>query len=367
MIFLFWSSCFLIGYAYFGYPIILFIAGAIFGKPVKKQEIYPTISMIIAGYNEEKNIEKKIINCLALDYPAEKLEILIGSDGSNDKTNEIARKYASPAIKLFELPSRQGKPGVLNYLVPKAGGDVLVFADCRQMFDKNALKELSANFADENVGCVSGELILQADENSTVGGGIGFYWNYEKLLRECESKTGSMIGATGAIYALRKNLFTVVPPDMLLDDVYIPMKVVEKGYRAVFDRAAIAYDFISKDAAQESKRKIRTLAGNWQLLPCLGKASISWKFISHKITRVVAPYFLICLLFSNIFLLNSLFYRVVLCLQVAFYLAALAGYVIKGRNIKLLNIPYTFCVMNINAIQGLYVFLARKQSATWAK
>lgn len=366
-------SILMILYAYLGYPVIIWIISKIYSKPVKKETIYPFVSIVISVYNEEKNIERKIKNCIEMDYPKDKLEILIGSDGSNDKTNEIVENIISDVVKFYNFKTRQGKISVLNYLIPKAKGDIILFADSRQIFEKNVLKEIVNNFADQKVGCVSGELILKGSENSNIGEGIGLYWNYEKFLRKTESIIDSMLGATGAIYAIRKNLFISPPSDMLLDDVYIPLKIVEQGYRAVFESNAKAYDEVSKTSEAESKRKIRTLAGNWQIFVKLKNmfnpftCRVAVQLFSHKLLRVLVPYFLIIAFGANIFLMNSIFYQIFFILQSIFYLFAILGFMFVKYKIKIFNIAYTFCMLNIDAIRGLYVFLSNKQKVTWVK
>ncbi|MEW6169956.1 MAG: glycosyltransferase family 2 protein [Candidatus Omnitrophota bacterium] len=325
--------------------------------------------MLIAAYNEEKYIEEKIESILALDYPTEKIEILIGSDGSVDKTDEIVSKFVNNRLSLFRQQIREGKPLVLNSLVSHAKNEILVFSDARQRLDKNCLKHLVVNFSDKTIGSVSAQLIFQDDGGNK---GIGLYWNYEKFIRNSESKLASMLGATGALYAIRKELFTLLPENLILDDVYIPLKVVEKNYRAIFEPRAIIYDHIAESPKGEFLRKVRTLAGNFQIFGLLKglfnpfKSSVAFQLFSHKFLRLTVPYLLVCLFISNIFILNNAFLKTFFYLQVIFYSLAFFGIFIK-RTSKLIDIANMFCVMNWAAVVGLYGFLTHKQEVAWEK
>ncbi len=369
----FWILLGLVFYTYLGYPLLLFFLAKIYIKKVEKKEFLPLVSLIIAVYNEEKIIEDKINNCLELDYPRDKLEIIIGSDGSTDNTNESIEKYSHKGIKFFKWENRRGKVNVLNDLILQTKGEIIVFADSRQIFEKNALIELVNNFADEKIGCVSGELELLEKRNSSIGKGLELYWEYEKMVRKQESKIGSMIGATGAIYAIRKELYVNPPADTLLDDVFIPMKIVEQGYRAIFEPLAKAYDNVSQTFKEENTRKVRTLAGNWQIFFRLKnlfnpfKSKIAVQLFSHKVLRTLMPFFLIMVFVVNLFLSNVVFYRNFLILQMIFYLCALIGFLFSKYKIKFFSIPYTFCMLNIAAVKGLYLFVNKRHKVTWGK
>ena len=316
---LFWVSILTVLYVYAGYPLLVYLISLFLERPVRRKYIYPSISVIVSAYNEEKSIEKKITTLLDADYPKEKLEILIGSDGSTDGTEEIVKRYVEIAslprfggvarnddgqeasccaIKLFRQVRRRGKPNMLNILASAAKGEILVFTDARQRLDRNSLKELVRNFSDEKVGSVSAELLFEDDDNKT-SNGIGLYWAYEKFIRKCESKIDSMLGATGAMYAIRRELFQEMPEDLILDDVYIPLKAIEKGYRAIFESEAKIYDTVVKDAKEEFSRKARTLAGNFQAFGYLKglfnpfRSPVAFQFFSHKFLRLVVPFLLI--------------------------------------------------------------------------
>lgn len=370
---LFWFSVVVILYAYIGYPFIIYVLSLFYRKSLRGKYIYPRISVIISAYNEEKIIEEKIISLLQIDYPEERLEILIGSDGSTDSTDEIVSRFTNSRIMLFRQEQRQGKPSMLNLLVAQAKGEILVFTDARQRLDRNALKELVKHFSDENVGSVSSALFYEDGEGAAkTQVGIGLYWEYEKFIRKCESRMGSMLGATGALYAIRRELFPVLPKGLLLDDIYIPMKIVERGFRAIFDKKAKVYDKVFKDPKDEFLRRTRTLAGNYQLFfhlkelfnPLKGK--ISWQFFSHKFLRLIVPFLLITLFVSNAFLFAERFYGALFILQCLFYLSAISGSLLK-KKARVFDVPYMFCMLNAAAVIGLFRLLTRKQSILWEK
>ncbi len=370
---LFLVSMSIIIYTYIGYLAGLYILNFLHQKPVKKKDFQPHVTIIISVYNEGGVIEEKIFNCLNLDYPGDKIEILIGSDGSTDETNNILKKHVSQKVRTFIYDERRGKPSILNKLVPLAKGEIIFFTDARQSLQKDALKEIVNNFSDPSVGSVSGQLILMKINSSHIGGGLATYWDYEKLLRKYESGLGSMIGATGAIYAIRKELFVKLPADILLDDVFIPLKIVEKGFRAIFEPKALAYDKVSGTHQLEFERKVRTIYGNWQIFSLFKnmfnpfRSKIAIQLFSHKFLRLLVPYFLILLFFSNIFLLDDGRYKFIFALQVSFYSFALLGKLFVNLRPPILKIPYTFCLLYLAAIKGFYSFAFQKQTITWKR
>lgn len=339
--FVFWLSFFVIIYTYIGYPLLLSAWRSLRKKRVQKGEILPSVSVIVAVFNEERVIERKLKNLLDLNYPASHLEIIVSSDGSTDQTEAKVSRWQErhpngPALLLLTAPNHIGKAAALNRAVSHARGEILLFTDARQLLDRNAVLELVSNFADDRVGAVSGELILMDRPGGQEAAGIGLYWRYEKWLRKMESDIDSMLGATGAIYAVRKALYDPISSETILDDVLIPMQAVFKGYRTVFEPNALAYDFVAKRTENEFARKVRTLAGNYQLLWSID-ALWSWKrnrvffqFFSHKVARLVVPFMLMLLLFSNLFLMQGV-YLVFLWLQLAWYGLALLGGVSNGK------------------------------------
>lgn len=371
---IFWVSFIFLFYIYIGYPLTLFVLNNFISKPVQKENLSNTVSIVISVYNEEKNIENKITNLLNQNCSNLK-EILIGSDGSTDSTNSILTELnnKNPQIRPFIFTERAGKPTVLAKLVSEAFGEIIVFTDARQILKENALNEIISNFADKSIGCVSGELMFYKDDFKLAGEGIGLYWQYEKAIRRLESNIYSMIGATGAFYSIRKELFSPPKANTILDDVYIPLKIVLSGHRALFDSKAIAYDKISPKSSDEFKKKTRTLAGNYQLFfenteflnPL--KNPIFIQCLSHKLLRAFAFVFLISLLITNVFLCNNNFYTGFFILQIIFYFSAYIGYLCEKKNLKipLISFSYMFCVLNIASLIGFVKYLNGTQKVTW--
>jgi cellulose synthase/poly-beta-1,6-N-acetylglucosamine synthase-like glycosyltransferase len=368
---LFWISALLIAYTYLGYPIWLYIQKKISVKSVCKDNYEPTVTIVIAARNEEHNIRDRIENLLQQNYPADKLQIIVVSDGSTDHTVKTVQGIPDNRVQVIPLSVNQGKAVALNTGVAAAQGDIILFTDARQQFQPQVIKELVANFADATIGCVSGELLFLKDVSSSIQAEIGAYWKYEKWIRKAESATGSVVGATGAIYAIRRSLYQPLPQGTILDDVLTPMRVVMQGYRTVFDGSAVAFDVVSKDVAQEWKRKVRTLAGNWQLISLqpsllLPFSNPCWlRFVSHKLLRLIVPGGLVVLLFSSL-LLSGMVYRTALSLQLLCYGAAAAGYSLPAaRNFRLINLSYFFLVMNVAAMAGFWRWVTGQTASAW--
>jgi len=379
MTWIFWSLIFLIIYCYFGYPALLWGVSKIASKQVSKAYISPTVSVVLSVWNEQDVIQKKIENLLNQDYPKEKLEILIGSDGSTDRTNDILQKYKGDRLHIIQNAERRGKMAMLNELVEQANHEMIVFTDARQVLAPNAIKELVANFSDPAVGCASGELVFSEDDGATARG-INLYWNYEKFIRRCESKIHSMLGATGAICAIRRALFVPIPTQVVLDDMFVPFKITQKGYRAVFDESAKAYDAVADSPREEHRRKVRTLFGNYQIFLIFRSlfnplnSPVAIQLFSHKFLRVIIPFFMIAIFFLNLNLLDDPFYRNIFILQVIFYGMAITGGLARYKKygiLKLISrvcyIPYVFCLLNFSAFIGFMRFIGSRQDITWEK
>lgn len=372
----FWSSATLLAYTYIGYPLWLLVWGWFAARPERTAWQEPQVSLIVVAYNEAARIGQRIENFLDLEYNWGRVEIIIASDGSTDDTVKEAEAYRSSFVKVVEFRSRRGKSAVLNELIPAASGEIVVLADTRQRFEAEALRALAADFADPDVGAVSGELVLLGGKaGSEVGKGVDFYWRYEKLLRQMESRVDSSVGVTGAIYALRRSLFKPIPATTILDDVLIPMNVVRQGYRVLFEPRARAYDWVSADADTEFTRKLRTIAGNFQLLflrPWLLNpfANRLWfQTVSHKACRLLGPLCLALAFAANLTLAERPVYRELLVLQLAFYAAAFLGYLTRGaaRRPMLLNVPYAFCLLNWATVLALVGLVNGRQQVTWER
>ncbi|MCM8773454.1 MAG: glycosyltransferase family 2 protein [Candidatus Omnitrophica bacterium] len=375
---IFWLSFFILVYTYLVYPFIIWLLSSLYPKPVKKGSITPKISFIVVVYNEERYIMNKIENIFSLDYPKENLEVIVLSDGSTDNTNVILKEYSSKYTnyKFIISKERIGKVNMLRKVLPYLGGEIIVFSDARQIFAQDALKKLASNFFDDTVGCVSGELVFKGENESGVAKGVSFYWRYEKLMRKWESNIYSMIGATGAIYAVRRKLLVPPPPNTILDDMFIPLKVVEKSFRVVFENEAKAYDKVATTSEEEFTRKVRTLAGNFQLFVLFKRELnpffnpiFAWELFSHKLLRAIAFFFLIILFVTNFFIRDIFPYNVFFLLQVIFYFLGIVSAIIEKLNfkIKLLSLPYVFIILNLASLVGFLRFIFGKQDVKWEK
>jgi cellulose synthase/poly-beta-1,6-N-acetylglucosamine synthase-like glycosyltransferase len=374
---LFWAAGLLLLYTYVGYPLVVVARARLRPRPVNARPATPFVSVVVVAHDEERRIAARLDNLLSLDYPPERLEILVGSDGSTDDTVPRAKERESSRLRVFPFAKRRGKPAVLNDVVPQARGDVVLFADARQRFEAGALRTLASAFSDDAVGAASGELVLTSDEHpsNAVGEGVGFYWRYEKMMRVGESAIDSTVGATGAIYAVRRTLFEPIPEDTILDDVVIPLRVVRRGYRVVFVRGAVAYDHVTTNARNELRRKARTIGGTFQLfaherwLLDPRRNRIWFQTVSHKLLRLLSPILLALVAVASLLLSESEFYRTALLLQFAFYTLALAGHLFANgeRRSPVLGVPYAFCLLNWATVVGLFRFLSGRQSATWER
>jgi biofilm PGA synthesis N-glycosyltransferase PgaC len=333
---LFWTAFTCIGYVYVGYPLLLMLWRKLFRRPVHKQYQELSVSLVIAMHNERKNAQAKIQNCFDLDYPTDKLHVIVSLDAPTDGTDAAVLKYAEQGVDVVYCPVRRGKAEALNCGVAVARGEIVMFADAEQRLERSAARELVANFADESVGAVSGALVLLDAQAREATDGVGLYWRYEKKLRAMESDIHSVPGATGAIYAIRRELFTPLPTGTILDDVVVPMRIVLAGKRAIFDPSARAYGAVTQNPDIEYEKKKRTLAGNYQLFAEMPELLVPWhnpifvQLVSHKVGRLVVPYCLAVLFISNLFLLNGL-YRVALVLQATWYIMACVGWLVSQR------------------------------------
>lgn len=359
----------MIAYTYFGYVLYLLIRSRFWSKPVATGAFEPTVSVLLPVHNEEGLIQQKLTNLLSLDYPRSKLEILVVSDASTDRTEEItadAQQKELTKIELIRCPIRCGKAGALTRAIAAARGEILFFTDVRQMIEPGALRALVANFADLSIGCVSGELML-GPANGRPSSGISLYWRFEKAIRKLEASFGSTIGATGAIYATRRSCTVQPPVGTLLDDLYIPAHVARRGLRIVFEQGARAWDHEMAEM-QELRRRVRTLAGNYQLLELapwlLTEANpIRFGFISHKLCRLLVPFLLLVALTANVALIGDSFYRALLAAQILFYLAALTGFLLPRRIVpRLCGVALSFLLLNTAALLAPFEYLSSRNA-----
>ena len=371
---LFWLLALLIAYVYFGYPLLLLILSKFRpAPPVQKADVTPTVSLIIPAYNEEKVIAQKIENALALEYPQDRLEIIVASDGSTDGTNGIVGTFASAGVKLVALNPNQGKSSAQNRAVAEAQGDILFFTDADVMLQPHTVSQVISIFADEKVGCVIGKITYRNEGNTSVSRGEGIYWQYELFLRDKESKVGNFAMGSG-VMALRRELFQPLDPNVG-EDFVLPMRVAMAGYRVIYEPDAVTDTILhqTKDRAMfQSKTRVisKDLRGLFlcrTILNPLRYPLYAWGLASHKLLRWLVPYFLLALLAVNLLLLAHLFYRLVLALQVAFYALALAGYLWQRRRKppRLLGIPFSFCLVNAAALVGVARFVMGRKAGRW--
>jgi cellulose synthase/poly-beta-1,6-N-acetylglucosamine synthase-like glycosyltransferase len=372
----FWLAAALVVVAYAGYPAAIVALGGLRPRAVRKSPVRPTVTLVIAAHNEAANLARKLENCLALRYPAPLLDVVVASDGSTDGTPEVAAAFAGRGVRSVPFPERRGKAAVLNDVVPRCRGEIVVLSDARQAYDAGAIVALVENFADPEVGAASGELhLLAGADHSRVGQGVGAYWRYEKIIRRYESRLDSSVGVTGAIYAIRRALFEPIPRDTLVDDVLIPLRIVRRGYRVVFEPGARAFDRAARTPREEFVRKVRTIAGTLQLFArerwlWNPRANRLWgQAIAHKLLRIACPLCLVAMLIASAVLAGtSAVYRAALGAQLLFYAAALLGRSGRfGGGLRWLSLPYAFCLLNAAALVGIYRFATRSQAVTWRK
>jgi cellulose synthase/poly-beta-1,6-N-acetylglucosamine synthase-like glycosyltransferase len=370
---MFWSSVAVLTYTYAGYPGWLWLRSRVRARPVHTEDYRPSVSIVMIVRNEAGVLEGKLRNLMALDYSAELVEIVVVSDGSTDGTNEILLRSAQGSrVRVVMTPESRGKAAGLNDAIAAAQGEIVVFTDARQKIEAGAIRLLASQFADPEVGCASGELMLGNPDSGEVVRGMGLYWRIEKTIREMESASGSVVGATGAIYAVRRQLLVPVPAGTILDDVYIPMHVVRQGYRVTFVPHAHAWDVADQGSEREFSRKVRTLTGNYQLVQLapwlLGPSNpLRFEFVSHKLLRLFAPFALAAALMATVVLPQPL-YRAALALQVSFYALSLIAMtkVLKGPLARVADAARTFVVLNSAAAVAFVKFVTGRRVA-WVR
>ncbi len=366
---LFWFCAAIPIYAYLGYPVVLLLMCAVFKRPVRKEKFEPSVTLLIPAYNEAEHIAGKIRDSLALEYPAEKLEILVACDGSRDETPAIAASVADGVrVRVLNFPKNRGKILTLNDGVREAKGEIVVFSDATALLYPDSLRCLLMSFADPQVGAVSGRYTVISADEVGIGKSEDFYWKYETYLKVLESQLDSMLGAHGHLHAIRRDLYPYPPPGTINDDYIIPVSVLAKGYRAVYEPKAVVYE-----EAREMTgfgRRVRIMAGNLQqlreikgLLHPLRVLPLFF-FLSHKVSRLVVPFAMVGALVANAFLISNPFYRALFVLQGIFYLFAVAGTLIRLRP-KTLMLPYYFCMINTAVFFGVYHAMTSRRSMAW--
>lgn len=372
---LFWASCVGIAYPYVGYAALIWLIAKFRQDPYLMSDRLPTVTVLVAAYNEEDVIARKIRNSLALDYPKEKLEILVVTDGCTDGTDAEIRRFSEAGVRLLSRPWRQGKVNALNAAIPLAKGEIVVCSDANAFFDPQNLKLLVRHFGDPRVALVAGEKRIR-DDGKAVSAGEGLYWRYESFLKRLDSSVSTALGATGEIFAIRRERFEPLPPDAVIEDFVLSMRYVLEGYRVVYEPKAISWEEASPSFREEFKRKVRIIAGGWQsviwlralLSPRYGL--VAFQYLSHRVLRwMVVPFLLPLAFISNLMLASEPLYAVLLAAQVSLYAAAACGYHLQQRGIrwKFFYLPFYFVFLNVAALLGAYRYLTGKQPVTWEK
>jgi poly-beta-1,6-N-acetyl-D-glucosamine synthase len=368
----FWIAAIVVVYPYALYPVLAWALARLRGRPIHAAKSAPrSASVVVAAYNEEENIVRRLDEMTTLLAAAElDAEVIVVTDGSTDATAAVARAHPSPMVRVLELPTRMGKAAALSEGCAVAVHEVLVFADVRQSWAVDALPRMLSNFMDPAVGAVSGDLVVTP--SAGVLGGVGLYWRFEKWLRRQESRLWSGVGATGAISAVRRELFRPIPRGTILDDVYWPMQVALRGYRVVHDDRAHAFDRLPDRTRDEFRRKVRTLAGCLQLtarLPAVlsPRRNPLWlQFVSHKLLRLLAPWGLLALLVTSL-LAPGPFYRTAFVCQAVCYLAALLGLWTPAGRWRPFAAAASFLVLNSAAWVAFWVWVAGRTEGSWVK
>ncbi len=366
-----WGAIAVVVYVYVGYPCLIFLLAHLRPRPVRKAPVLPGVTFIIAAYNEQAAIARKLENTFALEYPADRLEVMVVSDGSTDATEEIVRTAGAGRARLLALP-RQGKTLAQNQAVAAASGEIVVFSDATTVYQPGSLRALVANFADPEVGCVTGTTIYGTERAAAVDEGRAAYWNYERFVRTHESRFRSVLGASGCVYAVRRRLYTPLAADVI-SDVAQAIATIDQGYRAVVEDQAIVYEPAeSYTIREEVERRARVIARGLRLKYRLRAFFLRhpWfllQVLSHRVLRWAVPFFLILAFAANVFLLDRPEYLLLFLAQVALYGSAVLAYVLERRNVRLpgLVIPLYFCVVNLAPILAVRALWRGEKQVTW--
>lgn len=371
---IFWLSAAALLYTYAGYPLLVALVSGLRPRKVRRGEYQKAITVIITAYNEERALTAKLENTLALDYPRELFEIIVASDCSSDRTDEIAKSFAARGVRLHRQPERLGKTAAQNAAVELASGEILIFSDATSHYDRNVVRALMPNFADQTVGCVAGKLAYVDKSGSQIGRGARSYWNYETFLKSHESRVGSLIGASGCLYAVRKSAYVPLYHEACSDFI-IATKMVEQGLRAVYEPDAICQEETNRQTDKEMKMRVRVIAQTftdlWRhraMLNPIRNGFYAVQLISHKVMRYFVPFFLLgTLTASGALAVESPAFRWIFAAQILGYLAALVAWLLEsvGVHQRVLALPQYFVLANVASVIALYKFLRGERYARW--
>ncbi len=370
----FWICVFLLAYVYVGYPLLVFLVSLVKPRPVTRGNIEPRVTVLITAFNEEAAIRAKLENTIAIEYPADKLEILVASDGSTDQTDAITLEFADRGVRLFRQEGRVGKTETQNNAVEQASGDIILFSDATTEYEPSVLRKLLPAFADGTVGCVAGRLVYVDDASTNVGTGAKSYWNYETWLKSSESSACSLIGASGCLYAVRKSAYIPMYSEACSDFLVCTM-LYRQGLRSVFEPEASCVEHTNKSSRDEMRMRVRVISQtftdlwrNRDMFNPIKSGFYAVELFSHKLLRYAVPLILAALLASSATLAPaSIFFFVMLSIQGSFYLMALAGWLAEraGRHISILVIPLYFVLANLASVIAFYKFLRGERYSTW--
>jgi biofilm PGA synthesis N-glycosyltransferase PgaC len=373
----FWLSLLVLAYTYVGYGLLLFwLTRFRTRQPSPPATVEPTVAVVIAAYNEEAYIRAKLENTLAFDYPPDKVQVIVVTDGSTDRTPAIVREFAG--VQLLHQPQRAGKVAAVEWAMQNVSAEITVFTDANAMVNREALRLMVRHFADSTVGAVAGEKrVAGATDGAVSTAGEGLYWRYESQLKRWDSELHSVVGAAGELFAIRTALYEPMLPDTLIEDFVLTLRIAQRGYRVVYEPAAYALEQGSASAREELKRKIRIAAGGLQAISRMPElldprryGLLSFQYLSHRVLRwTLAPLALLSFFISSLVLWRRPFARLMLILQVIFYLLAGIGCLLQDRKVqwKLFYVPFYFCLMNYAVYRGALRLLTGSQSIQWEK
>jgi cellulose synthase/poly-beta-1,6-N-acetylglucosamine synthase-like glycosyltransferase len=370
---IFWLSAAALFYTYAGYPLLLALVSTIRPRRVQRGEFESTISVIITAYNEERDLAAKLENTLALDYPSSLLEIIVASDCSSDRTDDIVKKYAPRGVHLHRQLRRLGKTAAQNAAVAQARGKIILFSDATSLYQPDVLKTLLPNFADPTVGCVAGRLIYVDPADSRVGRGARSYWSYETFLKKHESRACSLIGASGSLYAVRKTAYVPLYHEACSDFI-IATKMVEQGLRAIYEPNAVCTELTNRRSDNELKMRVRIIAQTftdlWRHVGMLNPFRSGFyaiQLFSHKVMRYLVPFFLMAIFVASGSLASSMFYRLLFSVQFAGYACAALAWLLDlaGMRSRLLALPQYFVLANVASLIAMYKFFRGERFASW--
>jgi len=370
---IFWVAIGAVAFAYVGYSLSIILIGVVARRPLKRADIEPSISFVITAYNEEKNLAEKIEGTLGLDYPADRLEIIVASDGSTDRTDEVARSFAHRGVRLVRVEGRVGKTETQNQAVRQATGDVIIFSDATTRYDSQALRKLVRNYADPQVGAVSGRYEYFNPTGAAIGVGSVLFWKYENFIKRTQTRIHTITGCCGCIYSVRRSAYQPLPAE-IISDLCEPLAVLAQGYRIVFEPDAIAFEETTEKTSEEFNMRVRVAVRGMRGLLFMRKlfnpfrfGFVSYQLFGHKVMRWMVPVFVLIAFAANAFLLSVPFYQVTFALQAGFFLLAGLGYLAARWNFRMLpmSVPLFVVTVNLAMLTAMWRVMKGVRAVTW--